>query len=373
MGTYDLCIIGAGMFGSSAARHASTDPSLRVCLVGPNEPTISAQDTLILSPFAGIQFYHPVGTLLGALKGSLYLQNWLTDLETAKVPFVDFTNEDTLKKRYTFLQLDDCYHFFLDDNGAGYINPRSFVEAQKKVAELQGCDILNDVVNEVVEKSSRVHEIVTEKKKVIRARRLLFCTGAFTKFKNLHPVKNLKMSVHKETAALLQVSEPEQRRLSSMPPIMIYKKEIEGMPSTTTGVYIMPPIQYPDKKYYLKVGPMGHQKNSEVTTLEEVKKWYSNTGDSEVIDKLSKLVKRIIPDLKVSRMQSKTRITCDSPTRLPYIDRITPTVAVAAVGNGLGATICDEVGRLAACLSVTGKWDSELPKSLFEIIFEKDD
>ncbi|GFV43355.1 DAO domain-containing protein [Trichonephila clavipes] len=39
MGTYDLCIIGAGMFGSSAARHASTNPSLRVCLVGPNEPT----------------------------------------------------------------------------------------------------------------------------------------------------------------------------------------------------------------------------------------------------------------------------------------------------------------------------------------------
>ncbi|GFV43347.1 uncharacterized protein TNCV_1948601 [Trichonephila clavipes] len=117
---------------------------------------------------------------------------------------------------------------------------------------------------------------------------------------------------------------------------------------------------------------MGHQKNSEVTTLEEVKKWYSNTGDSEVIDKLSKLVKRIIPDLKVSRMQSKTCITCDSPTHLPYIDRITPTVAVAAVGNGLGATICDEVGRLAACLSVTGKWDSELPKSLFEIILEND-
>ncbi|GFR12168.1 peroxisomal sarcosine oxidase [Trichonephila clavata] len=276
-------------------------------------------------------------------------------------------------KIYPFLKLDDCYHYFLDDSGAGYINPRKFVEAQKKVAELQGCDIKIDIVNEVTEKSSRAYEVITEKEKRIRARRLLFCTGAFTKFKSLDPVKKLKMSVHKETAALLQISEAEQKRLSSMPPIMIYKKEIEDMPSTTTGVYIMPPLQYPDKKYYLKVGPMGHQKNSEVTTLEEVKKWHSSTGDSEVIQKLPKLVKRIIPDLKVNRVQSKTCITCDSPTRLPYIDRITPTVAVAAVGNGLGATICDEVGRLAACLSVTGQWDSELPKSLFEIILEEDD
>ena len=36
---YDLCIVGAGMTGSAAARWATQHPGLRVCLLGPLEPT----------------------------------------------------------------------------------------------------------------------------------------------------------------------------------------------------------------------------------------------------------------------------------------------------------------------------------------------
>ncbi|GFT31236.1 peroxisomal sarcosine oxidase [Nephila pilipes] len=352
---YDLCIIGAGMFGSSAARHASANPCIKVCLIGPNEPT----------------FYYPVGALLGALKESPHLLKWKTELETRKIPFHDFLNKDILEQRYPYLKLEDCYDFFLDDNGSGHISPRNIVEAQKKVAEEQGCVIVNEVVNEVKDNCSGIHEVRTESGKLITAKRLLFCTGAFTKLKYLNPVEKLKITAHKETASLLEVTDGEQKRLSSMPVIVIYRKEIEDMPSTTTGVYMLPPIKYPDGKYYLKIGPMGHQRNSELTTLREAKEWYSDAGDSEVIEKLSKFARKIIPDWKVNAMRSKTCITCDSPSRLPYIDRITPTVTVAVVGNGLGATTCDEVGRIAACLSITGKWDSELTKSLFEIILEE--
>ncbi|KFM83517.1 hypothetical protein X975_07038, partial [Stegodyphus mimosarum] len=64
-----------------------------------------------------------------------------------------------------------------------------------------------------------------------------------------------------------------------------------------------------------------------------------------------------------------TCVTCDSPSGLPYIDRVTPTVTVAVVGNGKGAKFSDEVGRIAAHLSVTGKWDSELMQSQFKAIF----
>lgn len=34
---FDLCIVGAGMFGSAAARHASADSELKTCLIGPAE------------------------------------------------------------------------------------------------------------------------------------------------------------------------------------------------------------------------------------------------------------------------------------------------------------------------------------------------
>ncbi|GBN27120.1 hypothetical protein AVEN_224320-1 [Araneus ventricosus] len=124
-----------------------------------------------------------------------------------------------------------------------------------------------------------------------------------------------------------------------------------------------------DSHWYLKIGHLGTQRNPEVGTLEEIKEWYYSDGDKEVLDKYSRFVIDIIPGLKVEEVTGKTCITCDSPSALPYIDRISPTVTVAVVGNGGGATICDEVGRIAAELSLTGKWNSELPPKLFEAIF----
>ena len=38
---YDLCVIGAGLIGSAAARHASQNSNVKVCLIGPSEPKIS--------------------------------------------------------------------------------------------------------------------------------------------------------------------------------------------------------------------------------------------------------------------------------------------------------------------------------------------
>ncbi|XP_055948444.1 uncharacterized protein LOC129981571 [Argiope bruennichi] len=405
MDTYDLCIIGAGMFGSSAARHASANPCLKVCLIGPEEPKIEEYNSReIFSSYydegrvvlvaerdpaiqvlskhsinrfreteklSGIKFYHPVGTLLAGEKGSPLLLSWLGELKMNRVPFIDLSQAESLNKRYPFLRLEECFHPFLDNSGAGHISPRNLVEAQKKLAKMQGCHLINEVVQEVSENDSGEHKILTESGRIIRAKRVLFCTGAFTKFKKLGLPQHLKIAVHKETAALLEVPDDERERLSSMPTIMMYKKEIEDMPPSTTGTYILPPILYPDGKYYLKIGPMGHQRNSELTTLQEAKEWYSDPGDSEVMEKMSRLIFKIIPNLKVTDVRSKTCITCDSPPHLPYIDRITPTVTIAVVGNGLGATTCDEIGRIASELSVTGKWDSELPKSLFEAIYDQ--
>jgi L-2-hydroxyglutarate oxidase LhgO len=41
MEVYDLCIIGAGLIGSSAAKHASKiHPNLKIALIGPPEPQV---------------------------------------------------------------------------------------------------------------------------------------------------------------------------------------------------------------------------------------------------------------------------------------------------------------------------------------------
>ncbi|GBO35847.1 hypothetical protein AVEN_10320-1 [Araneus ventricosus] len=76
------------------------------------------------------------------------------------------------------------------------------------------------------------------------------------------------------------------------------------------------------------------------------------------------------PGLKYIGMKKHTCAFCISPSGLPYIDRVSPTVTVAVAGNGKGAKFSDEVGRIAAHLCLTGRWDSELSQGLFEAAFQ---
>lgn len=67
-----------------------------------------------------------------------------------------------------------------------------------------------------------------------------------------------------------------------------------------------------------------------------------------------------------------TCVTSSSPSGQPYIDRVSPTVTVAVVGNSRGAKLADEVGKIAADLSLRGRWNSEVSQSHFKIITENE-
>ena len=82
--------------------------------------------------------------------------------------------------------------------------------------------------------------------------------------------------------------------------------------------------------------------------------------------------KTLILGLVTDGLFRKVCVTCETPTGFPYIDQITPTVTIAVVGNGWGATTSEEIGRLASVLSLNGSWDSEIPKDLFEIVLKEE-
>lgn len=50
--------------------------------------------------------------------------------------------------RYPYLKLKNDEIALLDDNGAGHIDPRSLVAAQKKIAKAQGCDIIESIATD---------------------------------------------------------------------------------------------------------------------------------------------------------------------------------------------------------------------------------
>ncbi|XP_055948441.1 uncharacterized protein LOC129981570 [Argiope bruennichi] len=400
---YDLCIVGAGMFGSAAARHASTNSRLKVCLIGPREPTVEeSKDRKIFSShydegrivqimeenthltvlskhsisrfpetekMSGIKFYNPVGFLLASEKENKNMINLTQTLLSHNIPFLDLSDNDAFKKRFPYLQLESCDCRLFDANGAGYVSARKLVEAQKKVASSQGCKIIEDIVCEVNDLDGGIHKIITEKNKIIKAKKVLICAGAFTNYNRLQPVGKVKMIINKETVAMLRLSEQEAKNLSSMPSMTYFMKR-DDLPHLLNGAYILPPMQYPDGQYYLKAGRDGILPRSTEPSLEEVQKWYNNDGDVELVDQLLCLLKQLLPNVKFEQVGSKTCLTCHNSTGLPYVDCVTPTISIAAVGNGCGAVICDEIGRIAAELSTSGKWVSELPKSLFEARLE---
>lgn len=395
---YDLCIVGAGMFGTAAARHASAVAGVKVCLIGPGEPSPDERftreifashydegritrtldediPTQILSRnsinryrelehLSGIDFYQPVGLLYITQKNSSFSKKLLQSASSLDLPVVDLSYNDIFQKRFPYIKLRHSDHPLLDDFGAGHISPRNVVAAQKKVAKRQGCDIISEVVNEVKPLVKRTHEIITESGRILKAKRILVCTGAFTNLKKF-PMPKLKMKIQKETVAFFKLPVNEAQRLSAMPSI-IYDDSEEKF-----GAYILPPIQYPDGNFYLKIGQSSFgDEDNYVGTLEEIKRWYLSKGDPRKIKTLSKFLVKVLPGLNFEKVTDMTCVTSYSPSGQPYIDRVSPTVTVAAVANGKGAKFSDEVGRIAATLSLTGRWDSELSKSHFEAVYE---
>ena len=45
-------------------------------------------------------------------------------------------------------------------------------------------------------------------------------------------------------------------------------------------------------------------------------------------------------------------------------------LVIAGAGCGHGAQSCDEIGRLAAVLSLTGDWDSDLERDKFRVRYK---
>ncbi|CAL1281699.1 unnamed protein product [Larinioides sclopetarius] len=247
---YDLCIVGAGMYGSAAARHASTHSTAKVCLIGPNEPRADEWKTreilsshydegrIVHIPYAnpvmqvlarhtikrfreieklsGIPFYSPVGTIVTVERGTSYFYHLLQEFEMHNINYVDLSEGEILKQRFPCLKLDYRDYPLFDDDRAGYVRARAMVAALKKVAHSQGCHIVDDIVEEVKKFKDGAHEIITEKGRVLKAKKVLFCTGAFTEFKKFDPLKKLKIQVNKETAAMLRISEDEKDRIRAL-------------------------------------------------------------------------------------------------------------------------------------------------------------
>ncbi|XP_077989599.1 uncharacterized protein LOC144443882 [Glandiceps talaboti] len=402
---YDICIVGAGMIGSAAARHVTLiSPSLKVCLIGPKEPkdiqecnhgifgshydegriTRSLDPDPIwaeigqrsiaryrdLEQRTGVKFYNEVGYMAVSKTGDQYIEKVKENALSMKVK-VEELDKKGLETKYPYFSFKLNDVGILQKQDAGHVSARAHIVAQQTAAHLQGCDIIDDVVDQVTETNqsdgSKCMKVTTAKGQVIHARRVLLTTGAFTGFRDLLPRgKELDVQLSGATLLFAELSDEDAVKLKDMP-CLIYKQNDSP---DKYDCYILPPIKYPNGKYYLKIGHRTLYRKL-LSTASEVTEWFKNDGNKAALSLLrNKLEKLVNGSVNMVATHGESCITTLTPTNQLYCDMITPTLGITTGGNGYAAKSADEIGRMAARMIIAGCWDHDLPRNNFRVRFK---
>ena len=240
------------------------------------------------------------------------------------------------------LRFSDDLTVLYEPTIAGYINPRSLVAAQLTIAEQQGATIVRQTVANLDSQADSV-AIRTDTGQVIRAKKVLVAAGAWTEF--LTGV-DLGLIPTPRTIVLAKISDSEAERLKNMPTIIFY----EGLPNPhLSGVYILPPIRYPDGNIYIKLG--GKLNEIKIPqSAAELQAWFHTDGNPLEAQELERELFNVIDNLQAESIHVKPCvITNQRAGHLPIIQEIVSgQMVVVAAGCGAGAKSSNEIGRLAA-------------------------
>jgi sarcosine oxidase len=375
---FKTIIVGRGMMGAAAARHLS-GMSDGIALIGPSEPpqrkshhgvfashydeariTRTFDGDIIWATFAarsldryaeieaqsGIRFYTEAGCLFAgpqAVRGQGFLGQALDNADSMGVPIETLTSAD-LSRRFPQFSLNPEFYGYFESRRAGHINPRALVRAQSVLAEKGGVRLVDATVTAIRDTGSHVE--VTANGERYSAEKVLVAAGGFTNFNDLLP-RNIDLRVSARTVAFYELGAAEMEIFGAMPSTIVFGERDED------HVYILPPVRYPDGKFYLKLG--GDTESLVFDTLEEAGAWFRSDGNLAERDMLASIAKTIMPGLAGFPVTSAPCVAAYTRDGYPYAGYTeSPRIAVLTGGNFVAAKSSDEVGRLGAVLIAEG-------------------
>lgn len=387
---FDFAVIGSGLIGSAVARLLSAT-SASVVAIGPDEPvdwrahhgvfashydqgritrildpdpvwaTLAARSIAAYSEIearSGLRFHFPAGCLRIHQESAQPRERLAPVIELGRRMGVDFTVHDAagLAALFPFLQVGSQVAAAWERGGAGYINPRTLVQAQLTIAAQQGATIVRETVV-ALQQTVEGMIIDTDAGQRHRAQCVIITAGAWT---NLLPQRPLDLRPKKVTIVLAEVDQVEADRLAALPSILY---RLDNHPDLSS-VYVLPPIRYPDGKFYVKIGgalldPLWAQTPVELTP------WFHGDGNLFEIAAVRDVLLELISDLRARSFISRPCTYTMTAHGRPYVDQIADGCFVAAGGCGSAAKSSNEIGRLAARMALAGKWDDDLPAADF--------
>ncbi|MEP7252110.1 MAG: FAD-binding oxidoreductase [Ginsengibacter sp.] len=392
---YDCIVIGKGLIGCAAAKYLA-EAGQKVVLIGPGEPADLQQGVVFASHYdqariqriigkdvtwtllnkesvevypslqkeSGVNFHSPVGCLYVNPHGKdLYLDH-VNDLsEKFQTEYKFFENGKSLNKAFPEFNFPESSMAILEDNPSGYINPRLLVEAQINLFKKNKGILIDEVAEQLIHRAGSI-EVITNEGNTFIAKRILIAAGSFTNSFNLLD-KKLSFKLKSESTIWARVSEHEAMRLVKLPSLLyeIDTPEIQN-------IYLIQPVQYPNGKFYCKMGANIPQ-DMYFDRLEEMQQWFRVADNSNNLEVLKTALQNLIPELEAQEFATKKCIITRTVHEKPYVGALEKKgLFVAAGGNGYGAMCSDALGRIAAHLVVHESFAPGYDEKDFLPIFE---
>ncbi len=395
---YDIAVIGAGMIGAAAARYLA-EMGHTVIVIGPAEPArwrdhggvfashydqgritrIIDEDPIwaqlaarSIDAYADLQersrlrFHAAVGGLQLVHTSAEGEETHRRRLQNGRRFGASFTemDGDALRRNFSFLRFPAEFSGLWEVGAAGYVNPRSLVQAQLTVAVQQGAAVLRETAHQVTVRGDALH-ISTDGGHTLQVGKVLVTAGSFSNCHSLLGGRELALTIKKRTITLAEVDEAEVSRLAAMPTLIM---PVQGI-DTLSSIYVLPPIQYPDGKWYVKLGGT-NQPEQLGTDLAEFCDWFHADGSADEADVLRRALLDLIPGLAARSFVRKACVLAYTEHGYPYLDAVEPgRLYVAAGGCGSSAKSSNEIGRMAALMTAQDAWTYDIAAQHFRAVY----
>ena len=385
---FEVAVVGLGLIGSAALRYLA-EAGIPVIGLGPSEPADrtrhfgvfashydSGRITRILddriewaelarrsiasysdlAARTGIEFHRPTGVIHvapddrldapAAVGGALGVDFDRTPIEEGATLPYRFPNGLTA---------------LTEHSPAGHIDPRAMLRAQLSTARQSGAEIRRRQVTNIAEKPTRV-ELRLADGDTVTAGRMLVAAGAYTGA--LLP--NLAFRVKTETTILARL-DPAVGREHQNAPAVLYDLEHPG----AGEVYLVPPVEYPDGNWYLKMG-CNLSVDRSLEGPDAMQAWMAGDAIEDHRPLMIEVLRSFLPGLPIDAFVMKPCLVTYTDHGLPYLDRLSARSFVAAGGNGSAAKSANAIGKLAAGLVTSGRWTDSLPSRSFGAVGRED-
>ncbi|MCP3976687.1 MAG: FAD-binding oxidoreductase [bacterium] len=364
---YDVAVVGKGLFGAAAARHLSR-AGLQTAVVGPDEP--APGDERFSGPF-GAHFDEAriivargdepaIGLTELALDGMLALEAELArplvvqsggfevlDAGSGAVELVD----GVVAVRQSASRIDE-------PPPQGYSNPRRYVQAALDDVVAHDGDVVAVTVEELVPVAGGYRLTASPGAEVV-ARNVVVAAGAWS---NRVLARKLALRLKREHVLFAALEERVARSIRMRPSV------IHGLTGRVESIYTLPPLLYPDGRWYLKLGANTFYDRQ--VKQDAIDDWYRR-GDSDVaLDDMAVAFHKVFPTVTVQDFHTERCVISYTTHGRPYIDNLGPEgLFVATGGNGHGASWADGAGALLAKLVTDQPWPGNLPREAFKASF----